>query len=286
MDNLPIPFRSLKELTWLKAGGGGKLLKISSIKDLHDFIISNTENISIIGAGSNLLIRDGGIKGVVLKLGREFNYVYKEGNNLRAGASVLVKNLAQVAARHNLAGFEFLIGIPGTVGGALAMNAGAFNCDISQILEKVLVMDDKGNLKTLKVEEIEYVYRGHSLPKQWVFLEAIFKGKPSNYNLISATLEKNIKIRDMTQPTKVKTCGSVFKNPLPFKAWQLIDKSGCRGLRFKETVISNLHCNFLINEGNASASDIEQLCNLVKQKVFLYTGVSLELELIIMGQSL
>ncbi|MBQ4874865.1 MAG: UDP-N-acetylmuramate dehydrogenase [Rickettsiaceae bacterium H1] len=274
----------LKNCTWMGVGGPADiLLKPSNTQDLINFIKTNTEKITTIGVGSNILVSDSGIRGVVIKLGRGFTGLSCQANNIMAGAAVLDSNLAKFALKNQISGFEFFSGIPGTVGGALAMNAGCYESDTSSILSSAKVIDGKGNILNLTAREINYVYRGNRLPKNWIFIEGTFSGIKGKKSEIKAKMEKITQARILTQPIKNKTCGSIFKNPPGYKAWELIKQVGFRGSSLGDAEISDLHCNFVINKGNATSLDIENLCEQVRNKVKQIKGVDLEWEIVRLG---
>jgi UDP-N-acetylmuramate dehydrogenase len=241
--------------------------------------------VTVIGVGSNLLVRDGGIDGVVIRLGKGFTEIEKHGNNIHAGAGALGFNVAMFAAHNDVAGLEFLSGIPGTIGGALAMNAGAYGGEVSSVLVSAEVIDEVGNIYTLPPEEIGYVYRGNTLPEGMIFTRGIFCGTSGKREEIEAAIADITAKRSTTQPIKSRTSGSTFKNPAGQKAWELIDKAGCRGLCVGGAQVSELHCNFFINTGDATAADIENLGEEVRRRVLENSGVQLEWEVQIIGKS-
>lgn len=274
----------LKNFTWLGAGGPADILfKPSDINDLVNFMQRNKESVTIIGVGSNILVGDSGIRGVVVRLGRGFNYISCSDNFITAGAAVLDNNLAKFAMDNGIGGLEFFIGIPGTVGGALAMNAGCYGSNTASVLQKAKVLDDKGNILVMTTEEIGYVYRGHGLPKDWVFLEATFAGKVADRENIKSRMDEITDMRNKTQPVRSKTCGSIFKNPSGHSAWKLIEQAGCKGFSIGDAQISDLHCNFLINRGNATSQQLKDVCEYVREKVKVSSGVELEWEIVRLG---
>ena len=265
-------------------GPADTLFRPENIQELSDFIKNNKQKVTIIGVGSNILVRDSGIRGIVIRLGRGFTHSsYQEGNIIVAGASVLTNNLAKFAMENEVSGFEFFIGIPGTVGGALAMNAGCYGSDTSSILKSAKIVNDKGDILDLSVEEIGYVYRGNKLPKSWVFVEGVFVAKKGRKIAIKEKMDQINEARNKTQPIKSKTCGSIFKNPLGYKAWELIQEVGCKGMTIGDAEISNLHCNFVINKGIATSQEIEDLCEKVRDTVRKVKGVDLEWEIVRLG---
>jgi UDP-N-acetylmuramate dehydrogenase len=273
----------LSHLTWFKVGGAAEIfLKPIDIHDLASFLAQNqqTRPVTVLGAGSNIIIRDGGIDGVVVKLGQSFTTIKLiDDDHILVGSSCLNFNLAKFCQLHLITGFEFLSGIPGTIGGGVVMNAGAYNSEFKDILLAIEVTDHSGNIITIPNEKIGFKYRGTDLAKDLIVTKAIFKVAIGDRELITAKMNEINKIRLATQPIKERTGGSTFANPNGHKAWQLIDKAGMRGYRVGGASISELHCNFMINHGNASASDLENLGNLVKKRVFEDSGVELKWEI-------
>ena len=280
----------LSNYNWFNLGGPAKFfLKIQSPDELKKFLIDNKKNnykIHILGAGSNTLFRDGGFDGVVIKLGNNFSYtkMLKE-DEIEVGAATLDRKVSDFATTNSLSGFEFLSCIPGSIGGSITMNSGCYGEDISKIFISLKAMNFNGEIKSFDKEEIEFFYRGNSMKDDLVILSAIFKGKISDKNQILETQKKLINKKRETQPTRVKTCGSTFKNPTnEKKAWELIKLSECSDLKVGGASISEKHNNFFINNGSASSSDIENLIHMVKEKVLKKTGLKLELEIKIIGK--
>lgn len=241
--------------------------------------------IEVLGVGSNLLVRDGGVKGIVIRLGRGFKQLEIDQDGfIVVGAANLCGQLAEYALAHQIEGLEFYIGIPGTVGGALAMNAGAYGSDTSVILEKAEIITPQGDIRIISVEEVGYVYRGHSLPGRTIFTRAWYKAIKGEPQTISNKMQNIIAERGETQPTRAKTSGSTFKNPPGLKAWQLIDAAGCRGLTIGGAKVSDKHCNFFINTGHATAADLEELILTVQGRVLANSGILLESEVKIIGE--
>lgn len=296
MFELPIirgkyrPHYSLHNMSWFGVGGKADMVFIpEDLEDLQYFLQNKHKDIpiTIMGVGSNLLIRDGGISGCVIRLGRGFNYICHDDSAsvIHSGAAVLSLNLALYCKEHSLQGLEFLAGIPGTIGGGLAMNAGAYNCDISQILVEAKAINiQTGALRIFTVDEIQYKYRGKILSDEWLFVEGVFAYTFGEQSAIAQKIKDIQEQRISTQPIKSKTGGSTFKNPQGMKAWQLIHDAGCRGLKIGGAQMSEQHCNFIINTGDASASDIEQLMIAVQERVLQDSGIQLELEIKIIGQ--
>ena len=275
---------NLKHLTWLKVGGDADIFfKPEDIEDLKTFLKENNNRfpITIIGAGSNLIIRDKGVEGIVIKLGRNFTDIQFIDNNLIvAGAGCLNSNLAKFCLVNSIAGFEFLVGIPGTVGGGVAMNAGSYGREFKNIVASVEVLDTEGNLIIIPVDRIGFSYRTNSLPKDLIFTRVFFQAKnKEDPNKIKQKMDEISAIRSSSQPVSEKTGGSTFANPEGFKAWELIDKAGLRGVRVGGACMSEMHCNFMINDNNATATDMENLGELIRQKVKENSGIELQWEI-------
>jgi UDP-N-acetylmuramate dehydrogenase len=255
--------------------------------DLAYFLARLSKEIPVtaIGVGSNLLVRDGGIEGVVVRLARGFNDVSIEGEQVRAGAAVPDARLAQAAADAGLAGLAFYRGVPGTVGGALRMNAGAYQRETKDVLVGARAVDRAGNARVFVNEDFGFSYRHAGVPGDFVFTQATFRGEPGDKAAIKAEMEKVTEARESTQPVKTRTGGSTFKNPPGQKSWQLIDAAGCRGLVVGDAQVSEMHCNFLINRGSATAADIEALGEEVRRRVREHSGVELEWEIVRVGRT-
>ena len=272
---------NLAKTNWFNIGGPAEVLfRPADREDLAYFLKHKPKEVpvTVIGVGSNLLVRDGGISGVVIRLGRGFTAIDHQGLCMRAGAGALCFNVATMAAECGLAGLEFLSGIPGTVGGAVFMNAGAYGSDISAVLESAEVIDEAGEFHTLSVSDMGYVYRGNTLPEGMIVTGAVLKAHKGDKQKIMEQIQNISKQREDTQPIRSKTSGSTFKNPPGKKAWQLIDEAGCRGLKVGGAEVSAKHCNFFINTGEATASDMEELGEEVRRRVFAKTGIMLEWE--------
>jgi len=281
---------SLSKHSWFNIGGPAKVIfKPKNLKELSIFLknIKGLKNIKVLGAGSNTLIRDGGFNGVIIKFGKSFSHLslFSE-NKLIAGASALDKNVSNFALENSLSGFEFLSCIPGTIGGGIRMNSGCYGDDISKILVSVQAMDLDGNIKVIYSPNIIFSYRGCNLDKNLIFISATFKGKKYLQKDIKKKINNLLELKKNEQPLRIKTCGSTFKNPNNNKAWKLIKDSGCAGMKIGEAYISEKHCNFFVNKGNAKSEDLENLINQVKGKVLDKTGINLELELQIIGERL
>ena len=276
---------------WFATGGKASVVFIPS--DLEDliFFLKNKDRtipIFVFGVGSNLLIRDGGFDGVIIKLGSCMNFMEKISNDIiRVGASVLDQNVFNFAMEHSIGGIEFLSGIPGTVGGGLAMNGGAYNTDFSKIVDKVYAVKNDGQIVNFSNSEMGFQYRRNAISKDIIFLSCDLKGFVCEKKQIIEKITKIKAERSSTQPVKgFKTGGSTFKNPQGYSAWKLIDEAGCRGLKIGGAYVSELHCNFFINDGSATASDIENLIEEVQTRVFKKSGIMLEREIIIIGKKI
>jgi len=272
----------LKDLVWFRAGGTAEILfRPADADDLAGFLAAKPADlpVGIIGVGSNLLIRDGGIPGVVIRLPAAFGRVAVEGARIRAGAAALDSAVARAAADAGIAGLEFLRGVPGTVGGALKMNAGCYGREIKDVLVEAVAIDAKGNKHVLRAAEMGFSYRKSAVPDDFIFVEAVLQGAPDDPAKVRERMMDLVKERESTQPVKSRTGGSTFKNPPGHKAWELIDQAGCRGLRVGGAEVSEKHCNFLINNGEASAADIEALGEEVRKRVKAKFGIELEWEI-------
>ena len=282
--------QNLSDYSWFNIGGPGKVIfKPKNLYELSTFLkeIKGFDKIKILGAGSNTLFRDGGFDGVIIKFGKSFSHtsLFNE-NTIIAGSSTLDKNLSSFALENSLSGFEFLSCIPGTIGGGIRMNSGCYGEDISKILISVQVMDLNGKVKVIYSSDIKFSYRGSNLDNNLIFISGTFQGKKGNKKNIEKKVNDLIERKKMDQPSKIKTCGSTFKNSENNKAWKLIKESGCAGMKFGDAYISEQHCNFFVNRGKAKSSDLENLIYKVKDKVLEKTGTNLELELEIIGKNL
>ena len=276
----------LKKKNWFNIGGKAKVFfKANELKDLIEFlkVLDNKEKIHLIGAGSNTLITDEVFDGVIIKLGKNFNRLSILGSDMIiSGAGVMDKKLSDFAAENSLSGFEFLSCIPGTVGGGLKMNAGCFGCEIKDILISIQAIDFKGNVLTIPAHTINFDYRKNNLSEDLIFLSASFKGQRKNSGDILKTMLELKKEKEKNQPTKIKTSGSTFKNPLEKtnkKVWELIKESVPADLRFGDACISEKHSNFFVNRGNATFNDMKKLINYVEKSVFKKTGINIEKEI-------
>lgn len=273
----------LRELVWFRAGGAAQILfRPADAEDLAAFLAARPADmgVSVIGVGSNLLVRDGGIPGVVIRLSSAFGKIETDGVRIRAGAAALDAAVARAAAEAGIAGLEFLRGVPGTIGGALRMNAGCYGREIKDIFVEAIAIDDRGNTIKLDKTDMAFEYRKASGPSDnLIFVEAVFEGSRGEPEQIRARMEELASSRDASQPIKAKTGGSTFKNPPGHKAWQLIDQAGCRGLMRGEAQVSEKHTNFLINTGHAKAADLEALGEEVRRRVKENSGITLEWEI-------
>jgi UDP-N-acetylmuramate dehydrogenase len=273
----------LSNYSWFNIGGPAKILfKPKNLSELSLFLksLKGFEKIKVLGVGSNTLIRDNGFDGIIIKLGKSFSHLSMlNKNTLIAGAASLDKSVSNFALENSLSGFEFLSCIPGTIGGGIRMNSGCYNEDISKILVSVQAMDLTGKMRVIYSSDIKFSYRGCNLDKSLIFISATFKGKEEKSEFIKKKIKELVDKKKNDQPSKIKTCGSTFKNPNNAKAWVLIKESGCAGLTVGDAYISEKHCNFFVNKGNAKSKDLEKLINLVKKKVFEKTGTKLDLEI-------
>lgn len=275
----------LSKLTWFRVGGPAEVLyKPTDLEDLSFFLKHKSKEIPVLtmGVGSNLLVRDGGISGVVIRL-QGFNNIVVQGNEIEVGAGVLDRTLALVAQEEGLKNLEFLTGIPGTIGGALRMNAGCYGTEIKDILVSALAVDGQGKVHKLSGEDMGFSYRYCEIPHDWIFVGARFKAKAGNSQEIAAHIESLLTEREEAQPVKSRTGGSTFANPEGHKAWALIDKADCRGLKVGGAQVSEKHCNFLINTGNATAEDLEILGETVRARVLESSGIDLRWEIVRVG---
>jgi UDP-N-acetylmuramate dehydrogenase len=274
--------QSLAELTWFRVGGPAQLLFMPDDEtDLSYFLTHLPADVpvTVIGLGSNLIVRDGGVPGAVVRLGRGFNEIAVEGTRIRAGAAVPDVKVARAAQEAGVAGLSFMRGIPGAVGGALRMNGGAYGRETKDALVEARAVDRRGRIHVLGNADMHYTYRHCGAPEDYIFTTATFAGQPGDPRAIAAEMEEITASREQTQPVKSRTGGSTFKNPPGGKAWQLIDGAGCRGLKRGGAQVSEMHCNFLINLGNATAADIEALGEAVRRKVEEQSGVTLDWEI-------
>ena len=275
--------QSLAELTWFRVGGPAQALFMPEDEADLAYLLAQLPHeipITVIGLGSNLIVRDGGVPGVVIRLGRGFSAVTIEpGGQVRAGAAVPDVKVARAAQEAGISGLAFLRGIPGAIGGALRMNGGAYGRETKDALVAARGIDRRGRIRLLPLSDMHYAYRHCGAPDDIIFIEALFRGGPGDPAAIAEEMDKITESREATQPIKSRTGGSTFKNPPGRKAWQLIDAAGCRGLKIGDAQVSTLHCNFLINLGDARAADIESLGEAVRARVKEHSGVDLEWEI-------
>lgn len=279
----------LAKVTWFQVGGPADVMfRPEDEADLADFLKGKPEDlpVTVIGVGSNLLVRDGGIRGVVIRLGRPFTDVVVEDGAVHAGAGALDLNVAQTAQMNGIAGLEFLSGIPGTIGGALRMNAGAYGTEIKDVLVSATAIDGSGNIHTVTPDEMNMTYRHCGVPEDWIFTSAILRASSGDPEDIAKRMDDIQKSRAESQPIKSRTGGSTFANPVPKRAWEVIDAAGCRGLKIGGAQMSEQHCNFMINTGNATALDLEQLGDEVRRRVKEHSGVELRWEIRRIGERL
>ena len=282
---------NLSNYSWFNLGGPAEyFFKPKNEKQLVEFLKENKDNkikITILGAGSNTLIRDNGIKGIVIKLSPNFSYIKLVGSDsLEVGAATLDRKVANFAKENGIGNLEFLSCIPGTIGGAVIMNSGCYGHDISKVLTSINVVDIyKCKKIEIKRDEIDFFYRGTNLSNQFIITSVKLKGKINSKNSIEKLQNQLIEKKKLSQPSQIKTCGSTFKNiSEEKKAWKLIKDSGCESFKVGDAVISSKHCNFFVNNGKAKSSDIEKLIYKVKKAVNDKAGVDLDLEIKIVGE--
>ena len=272
--------------TWFRTGGPAEVLfRPADTEDLASFLKALPADVpvTVLGVGSNLLVRDGGLKGVVIRLMRGFTAIAVDGSDIVAGAGALDLNVALTARDHALAGLEFLSGIPGTIGGAFPTNAGAYGGELSDVLISAEAVDRQGNVRTVTPAELGLSYRHSEAPDDWIFTSARLRAAPGDQMAIARRIAEIDSARAETQP-RSRTGGSTFANPANLKAWELIERAGCRGLRLGDAHVSEKHCNFLINLGDATARDIEALGEEVRGRVFKQTGILLQWEIRRIGE--
>jgi UDP-N-acetylmuramate dehydrogenase len=278
---------ALAGITWFRVGGPAEVsFRPADRDDLAAFLMTKPADVpvTVIGVGSNLLVRDGGVPGVVVRLGRDFAAVEIGRTTVRAGAAALDLNVALAARNAGVAGLEFLSGIPGTIGGALRMNSGAYGKEIKDVTVGAEALDARGHLHHLTLPQLGFTYRHSAVPEDWIFLSAELQGSADEPAAIAQRMKEIQDKRESTQPIRTRTGGSTFANPTApeangRKAWELIDAAGCRGLRVGGAMMSEKHCNFLINTGDATAADIESLGEEVRRRVKAQSGVDLQWEI-------
>ncbi|MDA5555290.1 UDP-N-acetylmuramate dehydrogenase [Shimia sp. MMG029] len=304
MTDLPTPRgkltlgKELSGLTWLRVGGPADyLFQPADVQDLADFLKALPKDVAVfpMGVGSNLIVRDGGLRAVVIRMGRGFNHTEIEGNRVRVGAAALD---AQVARKAAAAGVDltFLRTIPGAIGGAVRMNAGCYGSYTADVFVEATAVTREGEIVTLTAEDLKFQYRQTELPEGWVIVEAVLEGPSGDPEVLAARMEDQLAKRDATQPTKDRSAGSTFRNPAGFsstgkaddvhdlKAWKVIDDAGMRGARIGGAQMSEMHSNFMINTGDATASDLENLGEEVRKRVFQNSGIELQWEIMRVGE--
>lgn len=272
----------LATMTWFRVGGAAEVLFLPADRDdLAAFLKGKPADVpvTVLGLGSNLLVRDGGVPGVIIRLGRAFATIEVEDTSLRVGAAALDRAIAMASRDAAIAGLEFLSGIPGTLGGALRMNAGAYGREMKDVVGEAEALDPHGNLKRLAASEIGFSYRHTDVPEGWIFTSAILLGEKGDATEIGRRIAEIAGAREETQPFRSRTGGSTFTNPEGAKAWELIERAGCRGLKIGGAAVSEKHCNFLINTGDATAAELEALGEEVRRRVREATGVELHWEI-------
>lgn len=278
----------LKDVVWFRAGGPADVLfRPADIEDLRAFMAARPKDVpvTILGVGSNVLIRDGGIPGIVIRLSAAFGKIERlSETRLRVGAASLDAAVARAAADAGIAGLEFFRGIPGTIGGALHMNAGCYGREVKDVFVEARAVTPDGALVTLTAVDMGFTYRHSAVPEGLIFVDAVVEGTKGVPDEIRARMEELVVQREATQPIRSKTGGSTFTNPPGHKAWQLIDQAGCRGLMRGAAQVSEKHCNFLINTGDATAADIEALGEEVRARVKAQSGIELHWEIKRMGR--
>ena len=281
---------ALAPLTWFRAGGPAEVLYTPADEDdLSAFLkgLAPEIAVTVIGVGSNLLVRDGGVRGVVIRLGRGFGEMAVEDPcRIRCGTAVPDVRVARFALDNRIGGLTFLRGIPGTIGGALRMNGGAYGRETKDVLVSARAVDRAGTVHMLSNADMHYSYRHCGAPEDFIFTEAVFQGEPGDPAEIARAMDEITERREATQPIKSRTGGSTFKNPPGEKSWQLIDKAGMRGFAIGPARVSEQHCNFLINEGGATAAQIEELGETVRRRVRETSGIELEWEIKRIGEAL
>ena len=287
IDHLPkvrgsyTPLAALAPTTWFRVGGPAEMLYVpADAEDLSAFLLEKPKDlpITVIGLASNLLIRDGGIPGITIKLGRAFNTIEADKQIIRCGGSAVDAAVSIAARDCAIAGLEFLTGIPGTIGGAIRMNAGAYGRELRDVFEVAVALDQTGSLHKLSIQDMGFDYRHCIIPNNWIFISAQLRGIPGDRDSITKHIRKIRAEREEVQPVHSRTGGSTFANPSETKAWKLIDEVGCRGLTRGGAKISEKHCNFLVNTGTAKASDLEDLGDEVRRRVRDATGIALSWE--------
>lgn len=275
-------------MTWFKVGGPAEVVfRPADEEDLAVFLACKPADVpvTVLGLASNVLVRDGGVPGVVVRLGRGFARINVTGEEVEAGAAALDLNVARIALEYGLSGLEFLSGIPGSIGGALRMNAGAFGAELGDVLTQARVLDPAGKAHWIARDDLGLGYRRCAVPDNWIFLGARLRGCPGDPATIARRMQEIRVMREVNQPTRTPTGGSTFTNPPGTRAWELIDQAGCRGLRFGGAMVSDKHCNFLVNTGSATAADLEGLGETVRVRVREASGMDLKWEIRRIGKT-
>jgi len=278
--------QNLAKFTWFGVGGNAEILFMPENEDsLKNFLKNKPQEYKVlaVGAGSNLLIRDNGINGITLITKKLKQISIDNEGIISAQAGATDAEVARFARDNERAGLEFLLGIPGTIGGGIRMNSGAFGSEFKDILIDVTAVNYSGQFKIFSMKELQMGYRKIGISNEWIFCTARFKSSKDNKDNINNKMKQILRLRKTAQPTGVKTGGSTFKNPTGHKAWRLIDQAGCRGLKVGDAIISDKHCNFIINLKNSSAQQIEELGEKVKSKVFETSGINLDWEIQVVG---
>lgn len=294
IDRLP-PIRGrltarapLAQATWFRVGGPAEMLfKPADRDDLSAVLAGLPDDIpvTVLGVASNLIIRDGGIRGVVIRLGRAFTDIRVEGTRVIAGAAALDANIARASVEAGLTGLEFLVGIPGTLGGGMRTNAGAYGTELKDVLISATIVDRQGRVRTVDAADLGFSYRHCAAPADWILVEAALRAEPGNREAGLARMAEIGAKRAATQPVRARTGGSTFANPPGLSAWQVIEAAGCRGLRLGGAMVSEQHCNFLINTGDATAADLEGLGERVRETVRADSGIDLRWEIRRIGEA-
>jgi UDP-N-acetylmuramate dehydrogenase len=281
-ENVP-----LAPITWFRVGGAAEIMfRPADIDDLAAFLAGRPADVpvTVIGVASNLLVRDGGVAGVVVRLGRGFVEIAATGAEVEAGAGALDLNVALTCQQAGIAGLEFMSGIPGTVGGGLRMNAGAYGTEFKDVLREAVALDPRGRRHALPIAALDLSYRHCGLPEDWIFVAARFSGEIGESAAIGRRMAEIQAAREASQPIRARTGGSTFANPPGRKAWELIDAAGCRGLRRGGAMVSPMHANFLVNTGDATAADLEVLGEDVRRRVLSASGITLAWEIRRIGE--
>jgi UDP-N-acetylmuramate dehydrogenase len=278
---------ALAPITWFRVGGAAEIMfRPADIDDLAAFLAGKPADVpvTVIGVASNLLVRDGGVAGVVVRLGRGFVEIAAKGAEVEAGAGALDLNVALTCQQAGIAGLEFMSGIPGTVGGGLRMNAGAYGTEFKDVLREAVALDPRGRRHALPIAALDLSYRHCGLPEDWIFVAARFSGEIGESAAIGRRMAEIQAAREASQPIRARTGGSTFANPPGRKAWELIDAAGCRGLRRGGAMVSPMHANFLVNTGDATAADLEVLGEDVRRRVLSASGITLAWEIRRIGE--